>query len=164
MTGQPEEDAEPPSPNNGYGEPRTPRGPGAAKTTGPVRWVPVIAACAAVDVIAAAIGAYPTWQYGQRAALQGEMAALAAVLIAFVGLGSAVLAYFADKGAVKIAYVYVMMGVPRMAVAAGLAAAYWAICKPPALIFAGWLVVLYLLALVTESILMTRALKKSVSK
>jgi hypothetical protein len=111
----------------------------------------------------AAIGAYPTWLYGGRAALQCELAALAAVLIAFVGLGWAVLAYFAANGAVKIAYAYVMMGMPRMAVAAGLAAAYWIFWRPPALIFAGWLVVLYVLTLITESILMTKALKKSVA-
>jgi hypothetical protein len=129
----------------------------------PVNWVRVLVASAAVDAIVAAIGAYPTWRYGQWAAVQCELAALAAVLIAFVGLGAAVLAYSAAKGAVKIAYAYVMMGVPRMAVAAGLAGAYWAIWKPQALIFAGWLVVLYLLTLVTESILMTRALKKSFS-
>lgn len=143
---------------------QTLRRPDAEKTGRPVRWVPVIVASAALDVVVTAIGAYPTWQYGGPEALRCELAVLAAVLIAFVGLGGAVLAYFADKGVVKIAYAYVMMGVPRMALAAGLAAAYWIFWKPPPLIFAGWLVVLCLLTLITESILMIRALKKSVVK
>jgi hypothetical protein len=138
--------------------------PDARRTVRPVNWVRVLGASAAIDVIVAAIGAYPTWRYGGgQAALQCELAALAAILAAFVGLGAAVLAYFAGKGAVKIAYACVMISVPRMALAAGLAAAYWAIWKPQALIFAGWLVGLYLLTLVTESILMAKALKKSVS-
>ena len=136
--------------------------PGAKGDLCKPNWAMPLLTSAALDVLVGAGAAYPVFHLSGRAAVQSELAAMLIVLAAFVGMGGAVLGFLSRKGAAKVAYAYVMMGVPRVAVVAGLAAAYKFFFKPPMTMFLAWLIVFYLLTWTSESVLMTRALKKSI--
>lgn len=106
----------------------------------------------------AGLGAYPTWQFAGWAGLKAEGFALALAGFVFWGAAAVVFQLFGKQGRPKVGYGFVILGPIRILGIAGLAVATWAIGRPPVLVFAGWAIGFYLVALVSESVWLAKAL------
>jgi hypothetical protein len=124
-----------------------------------VRFGVLIAWLAPAVLAVGALGAYPTWAKTGPAGLIAEAAAAAIVLAVMIGSGALIMA-MSSLGAAKMAYIFVMSAVPRVLVCMVLAAVTWALLDVPSRPMLLWTAGFYLVALVSESIWLHRALTR----
>ena len=107
-------------------------------------------------VLAAAIGAVPTWRLAGPGGLTCVVPAFLAVATPFLASGMVVLSA-ARRGIRAVVAAFLLMGLVRVPASLALGAAAWAVWDLPADVLMIWVVVFYLACLGGETIWLIRA-------
>jgi hypothetical protein len=113
-----------------------------------------------VGLVAAAAGAYPTWQWAGVEGLWAELSAGVIVLVAMLG-SAVVVVRAAAGGPARAALAFTAAGLARAIVCIGLAGGAWAVLHLPLAALGIWLVAFYLVMLAGEVVWLARALRKA---
>ena len=106
----------------------------------------------------AALGVYPTWRYGQTAALMSEL--VAGVIVLAVASASMILVLReAKNGPGKMALAFVYSGMGKAIAGAALIFLAWYSLNLTQVVFV-WFGVFYLIALASQSIWIMKVLRK----
>jgi hypothetical protein len=106
-----------------------------------------------------AVGAVPTWRFAGRAGLEAQTTA-AGVVLAIMLVNAAAVRHCGKRGPRGVAFAFLILSVPRLALCPCLTAAAWKLLAPPPHILFAWTGLFYIAMLFSETAYVARAIRR----